>query len=57
MRGYIWNGLIVSKDTHNIITHHNVSDEYDLKELCLKMSWSTDWFKRYEEDLKLLESN
>jgi hypothetical protein len=57
MRGYIWNGLIVSKDTHNVITHHSVSDEYDLKELCLKMNWSTDWFKRYEEDLKLLESN
>ena len=55
MRGFIWNGLILNRDIHEIITQHSVSDEYDLKELCLQRNWSIDWFERYEEDLKLLD--
>ena len=54
MIGFIWNGLIINKDTHDIITAHNISDEYDLKELCLERGWAMDWFERYEEDLKVL---
>jgi hypothetical protein len=57
MIGFIWNGLIVNKETHEIITKHGASDEYDLKELCFKMDWSMDWFERYGEDLKLLKVN
>jgi len=47
----IWNGLVINKDTHDIITANNITDEYDLRELCYKMRWSTAWFNGYEASL------
>ncbi|WP_252178101.1 hypothetical protein [Endozoicomonas sp. 4G] len=47
----IWNGLIINKDTHEIITDNNINDEYDLLDLCQQMGWSTLWFDYYENAL------
>lgn len=47
----IWNGLIVNKETHKIITANNINDEYDLRDLCDEMGWSKRWFSDYEEAL------
>ncbi len=51
MISFLWNGLIINKETHNIITANEISDEYDLKAICEKKGWNTDWFNIYEENL------
>ena len=51
---FIWNGLILNRDTHDIITMSNISDEYDLRDICIDKGWSIDWFERYGVDLKLI---
>jgi len=48
---FIWNGLIINKQTHHIITQNNISDEYDLEALCIKEGWSLDWLNQYISDL------
>lgn len=47
----IWNGLIINKTTHNTITSRNISDEHQLYELCISMSWFTEWYERYKIDV------
>ncbi|MCY1542692.1 hypothetical protein D9M68_784530 [compost metagenome] len=47
----IWNGLIVNKDTHALITSRNVSDEYDLISLCQEMGWNESWFHPYQQKI------
>lgn len=47
----LWNGLLVNKNTHTIITSKNCSDEYDLKNLCDQLNWSTSWFSNYQQEL------
>ncbi|QUM78070.1 hypothetical protein HWV00_18655 [Moritella sp. 24] len=48
----IWNGLMINKTTHDIITAKNCSDEYDLLELCEDKGWATSWFNNYQNDLE-----
>lgn len=47
----IWNGLVINKSTHDIITGQNITDEYDLRDLCDEMNWSTSWFDQYQISL------
>lgn len=51
---FIWNGLVINKETHKMITTKGISDEYDLKQLCLEMNWSLAWFEIYENDVATL---
>ncbi len=48
----LWNGMVINKETHDMINSYNITDEYDLFELCKKMGWHTSWLERYERDLK-----
>ena len=41
------NGLIVNKETHQIITSRGVNDEYELLNLCEEEGWSTSWYEKY----------
>ncbi|MBQ6819948.1 MAG: hypothetical protein IJO26_01460 [Clostridium sp.] len=50
----IWNGLIVNKDTHDIITKNNINDEEELYSLCIDMGWNLDWYNNYKE---IIEKN
>ena len=47
----MWNGLIVNKDTHFIITQEGVNDEEELYKLCYEKGWNTDWYETYKEKL------
>lgn len=48
----IWNGLIVDRSTHNIITERGVCDERQLLSLCQIMGWDTAWFDVYCQELR-----
>lgn len=43
----IYNGHIVNKSTHNIITSRGINDEDELLKLCYEMGWNTQWYKYY----------
>ncbi|HCE2445474.1 TPA: hypothetical protein NGU01_002478 [Vibrio parahaemolyticus] len=47
----IWNGLVINKTTHDLITGQNITDEYDLRDLCIDMNWNISWFKQYQMSL------
>ncbi|ACI51387.1 hypothetical protein Gdia_1609 [Gluconacetobacter diazotrophicus PA1 5] len=48
LSGLIGNGLIVNKETHNIITNNGINDEHELLELCQNLGWNTDWYSVYQ---------
>lgn len=43
----VWNGLVVNKDIHKIITKSAVNDERHLLELCEIHQWRTDWYLKF----------
>jgi hypothetical protein len=47
----VWNGLVVNKDIHQIITDAYVNDEHELYDLCRKQEWSTKWYDDYISQL------
>jgi hypothetical protein len=47
----VWNGLIVNKHIHQIITDAYVNDEDELYDLCQQQRWSTDWYDNYISQL------
>jgi hypothetical protein len=47
----VWNGLVVNKDIHQIITDAYVNDENELYDLCQQQKWSTDWYDHYISQL------
>lgn len=50
------NGLVVNKETHNIITSHGINDENELLDLCKDMNWEINWYDIFLEKLsKLIE--
>jgi hypothetical protein len=49
--GFVWNGLIINRDTHQTITHQSLNDEEELYDLCQKQRWSIDWYDKYQADL------
>jgi hypothetical protein len=48
LAGFVENGLIVNKNTHDLITSMRVNDENQLIELCNKYNWKTDWYSSYK---------
>lgn len=48
------NGLIVNKETHNIITAQGINDESELLNLCTEMNWAIDWYNVYMQNLSKL---
>lgn len=48
------NGLIVNKDTHDIITANSINDGEELLALCEAYGWNTDWYVHHNEMLRLL---
>lgn len=50
---YHWNGLLVNKETHQLITKHNIHDEEALQALCITQQWKTDWHKIYKQALRV----
>ena len=46
---FIWNGLIVNKKTHNIITSETVNDEEELYSLCFRKGWNIQWYDKYKD--------
>ena len=45
----IENGLIVNKDTHEIITKRGINDEDELYSLCEEMDWDVEWIKKFRK--------
>lgn len=45
----IYNGLIVNKSTHEIITLNTINDEDQLFNLCKEYNWNTNWYSDYKE--------
>ena len=43
------NGLIINKETHDIITQNNVQNEEDLVRLCVQKRWETRWYVYYKK--------
>ncbi|MDM8558933.1 hypothetical protein [Candidatus Parabeggiatoa sp. HSG14] len=43
LAGFIENGVIVNKSTHETITKNNIKDELELLELCDYHVWDTSW--------------
>lgn len=50
---YLWNGLIINKSTHDIITSLCVNDEEELFSLCITNSWNINWYKEFKKNLTL----
>ena len=46
---FIWNGLIVNKKTHNIITSETVNEEEELYSLCFRKGWNIQWYDKYKD--------
>ena len=46
------NGLIVNKETHNLITSRGVNDEDELRDLCEEQNWNIDWYDKYIGNLE-----
>ena len=48
---YIENGLVVNRETHQIINDHNVNNEADLYQLCQSNGWDTTWLTPFQNFL------
>jgi hypothetical protein len=45
------NGLILNRDTHLIVTQHEINNEHQLLQLCKERNWQTKWYHTYASDL------
>ena len=48
LAGFVENGLIVNKTTHDKITSTSINDEEQLIELCNHYNWKTNWYSVYK---------
>lgn len=46
-----WNGLVVNKETHSIITEASINDEDQLYDLCVDRGWDTEWYSIFSQCL------
>lgn len=53
----IWNGLVVNRPTHQIITSADVNDEDQLLQLCRRYNWNTNWYDTFIRNLEDYYSN
>lgn len=49
----VWNGLVVNKPTHELITQKNVADDKELLVLCKEQGWKRDWLKDFNKHIRL----
>lgn len=49
----IENGLVVNRNTHEIITNAAVNDEEELFNLCTNNNWDTTWYDRFKDYFEL----
>lgn len=49
----IENGLIVNKETYDIISKRKINDEVELFYLCEENGWKTEWYEKYKNYFKL----
>lgn len=47
-----WNGVVVNKNTHKIITDRAINDEEQLFDLCKELGWNTGWYDTFCKCLK-----
>jgi hypothetical protein len=47
----IWNGLVINKQTHKIITQRDIYDEDGLRKLCIEKGWETNWYSAFIEKI------
>ena len=53
-----WNGLVINKATHSIITQNSVNNEDDLLKLCELNQWDTRWYyNHYRHELQNTEGS
>ena len=45
----IENGLIVNKETHEIITKRGINDEDELYCLCKELNWDIEWMEKFKK--------
>lgn len=50
----IFNGHVVNKRTHDIITRNSINDEEELYALCEELGWETEWYERYIQNFENL---
>ena len=48
LAGFLENGLIINKTTHDKITSFRINDENELLQLCEQEGWSTDWHEGFK---------
>lgn len=48
----IWNGLIVNKNTHKVITSEGINDEEQLYNLCYNKGWQVGWYSSYKLEIE-----
>ncbi len=48
---FVWNGLIVNRETHKVITRRQSQTEESLLKMCSEKGWSRRWLGRYQFDL------
>jgi len=54
--GYIWNGIVINKSTHMLITNSKIKDEYDLEDICLRNTWNTNWIDSFTQSRKMINN-
>lgn len=50
----ICNGLVVNKNTHELITKLSINDENQLYDLCKEMKWHLGWYESYIDFLRAI---
>lgn len=49
----IWNGLVVNKETHKLITANGITNQDDLYCLCEEQDWSMSWYDDFSNSLEI----
>jgi hypothetical protein len=52
----IWNGLVVNKETHILITKEKVTNADELYTLCTDQKWRIDWYSNWKDQLDIFYS-
>lgn len=50
-----WNGLVVNKDIHQIITQRGIKDEEQLLDFCKEEGWKKGWYPDFSKSLASYE--
>lgn len=53
----IWNGLVVNRPIHKIITQFYINDQEQLLALCKDQCWNTHWYDKFTNELNRYHNN